>query len=428
MTNKKFDLIVYGATGFTGQRICHEICKLSPSNPQGNLVWAICGRDAKKLDQLLESLDLSIVSKPAVIVCDVFDPQLKEIVASGRVLISCVGPFRYYGEPVVDACIEGKTDYVDICGETEFIEKMYADHNQRALEQECCIVPACGYDSVPADIGALFLKNEFQKQQSVCTSAEMIVQFHNNKGMQANATTFISAVESFANVSTLRALRKRSHKKIDFVGQSLVVYRSPKWHKSINAYLVPAPVADVPVVKLSQQIMEQHKTTKFSNNFKPLDLTPIQFAGYFAIKSYVGLFYVSWLGFILSLGAKFPFVRNLLKQYPDFFTFGVFKSKGPSQEALDNSSFETRLLGHGYDGPIEGSPNKHLTAIVSGPEMGYITTPICAVTSASMLLNARTRELIPHGVMTPASAFQGVLKPFVDRCKKRGLIFSLEQQ
>ena len=118
------------------------------------------------------------MGKPQVIVVDVVEEELLlKTMASFTVCINCVGPFRLYGAPVVKACALGKTNYVDICGETEFIEQQFADWNEMAIENQIAIVPACGYDSVPADIGNLYAKLQFQKEEAVCTQNEMFVQF-----------------------------------------------------------------------------------------------------------------------------------------------------------------------------------------------------------------------------------------------------------
>jgi short subunit dehydrogenase-like uncharacterized protein len=190
-------------------------------------------------------------------VADISNPEaLDACFKKTRVCISCVGPFRLYGEPVVASCIRNKTDYVDICGETEFIEKMYADYGTQAMENKVAVIPACGYDSVPADLGCLYTKLMFQKRNATATAIEMFVRFHTGSaGVGGNATTFVSAVLGFASASNLRQLRKRTHRKIAYLGKPLVLYRNPRWEPRQGLWTVPAAVADVPVVKLGQQMV-----------------------------------------------------------------------------------------------------------------------------------------------------------------------------
>jgi short subunit dehydrogenase-like uncharacterized protein len=175
MDTKRAHLVVYGATGFTGQKVCHEICANPPAK---NLSWIIAGRDVAKLKHLLESLDLSLVAQPTIVQCDVVEAdKLGALMARAKVCLSCVGiigansgPFRLYGMPVVKACIDSSTDYLDICGETEFIESVYLDFNEAAINKGISIVPACGYDCMPAEIGALVTKQKFEKEGLLCLS------------------------------------------------------------------------------------------------------------------------------------------------------------------------------------------------------------------------------------------------------------------
>lgn len=129
---------------------------------------------------LVESLDLqNNCPKPDIIIADVTkdESKLKDLAQSTKVVISCVGPFRFFGEPIVKACAESGTNYVDINGETEFIEGIYAKYDQVAKKNGACIVSAAGFDSVPADLGCLFTKIQYSKNNAVATVSVNIL-FH----------------------------------------------------------------------------------------------------------------------------------------------------------------------------------------------------------------------------------------------------------
>jgi short subunit dehydrogenase-like uncharacterized protein len=108
----------------------------------------VAGRCRSKLELLVASLDLSQVPPPAVAVCDVFDTaRLQQCVGLAWLCISAVGPFRLYGVPVLEACVKQGTNYIDICGETDFIELIYHQMDKIAIQNEISLITACGYDS-----------------------------------------------------------------------------------------------------------------------------------------------------------------------------------------------------------------------------------------------------------------------------------------
>merc|ERR1740115_104701 len=97
---------------------------------------------------------------------------MQSIVAQGRLLLNCTGPYRFFGEPVVEACISAKTDYVDLCGEPEFIDRCLLKHAEAAKAAGVIIVHSCAFDSVPADIGCLFTALQFEPP-ALCGHADM---------------------------------------------------------------------------------------------------------------------------------------------------------------------------------------------------------------------------------------------------------------
>jgi short subunit dehydrogenase-like uncharacterized protein len=149
--------------------------------PDSGFKWAICGRDQAKLSNVLsERVPKDVLSSPEIILADVNDIEslilafrrakvvIKYKIRPSNVIItylniyfSCVGPYRYYGEAVVQACISSHADYVDITGEPEFVEKMFAKYDEAAKEKQVAIVNCCGFDSIPADLGNLFIKKQF---------------------------------------------------------------------------------------------------------------------------------------------------------------------------------------------------------------------------------------------------------------------------
>lgn len=134
---------------------------------------------------------------------------------SARVVINCVGPFRYFGAVVVDACKAAGTHYVDINGETEFVERMsvaYPPAPQSSSNPT--LVSCCGFDCMPSDLGLLFVKQQFAKRGWVAATSEMFLSLVSGpKGAVINYATYESAVQSIAHVEDLRKFRKQVKRK-----------------------------------------------------------------------------------------------------------------------------------------------------------------------------------------------------------------------
>src|SRR5204862_7112874 len=115
--------------------------------------WALAGRNRGKLEGLSQRLDVDV----PLLHADVTDPDsVRAVAESAKVVITTVGPYINYGEPLVAACAQAGTDYVDLTGEPEFVDRMYVSHHAQAVETGARIVHACGFDSIPHDLGVLF--------------------------------------------------------------------------------------------------------------------------------------------------------------------------------------------------------------------------------------------------------------------------------
>src|SRR6476469_985889 len=153
--DREYDVVVFGATGFTGRLTAAYLARHAPAG----LRWALAGRNETKLARVRDELaeidpDLKRLD---LLTADVTDPaSLAGVASRTRVVITTVGPYLTYGEPLVAACAEAGTDYVDLTGEPEFVDRMYVAHHATAALTGARIVHACGFDSIPHDLGALF--------------------------------------------------------------------------------------------------------------------------------------------------------------------------------------------------------------------------------------------------------------------------------
>jgi short subunit dehydrogenase-like uncharacterized protein len=150
---REFDVILFGASGYTGRLVAEHL--LTTYGAAGNLRWAMAGRDQAKLEGVRDRIG-GPASLP-VLTADAADQgALRALAARAMVVITTVGPYQTYGGPLVAACADAGTDYVDLCGESHWIAAMIAAHEARAKETGARLVFSCGFDSIPLDLGVYF--------------------------------------------------------------------------------------------------------------------------------------------------------------------------------------------------------------------------------------------------------------------------------
>jgi len=150
---REFDIIVYGASGYTGRLVAEYLARAYPEG----LAWAMAGRNADKLAAVRDEIDAP--ADTPLVVADADDPvSIAAMVARAKVVITTVGPYQLYGEPLVAACAEAGTDYVDLCGEPAWMRQMIDAYGERAKASGARIVFSCGFDSIPFDLGVRFVQ------------------------------------------------------------------------------------------------------------------------------------------------------------------------------------------------------------------------------------------------------------------------------
>ena len=160
MPSSKFDIVVYGATGFTGQLVAEYLA----ANYRGDreLKWAMAGRSLDKLASVRDAIGAP--ADTPLIVADAGDPaSLRAMVDQTRSVLSTVGPYQLYGSELVAACAASGTDYLDLCGEPVWMRQMIDAHEAAAKASGARIVFSCGFDSVPFELGAFFVQEEAKR-------------------------------------------------------------------------------------------------------------------------------------------------------------------------------------------------------------------------------------------------------------------------
>src|SRR5262249_30014356 len=160
MDSSKFDIVVYGATGFTGQLVAEYLA--THYRDDKKLRWAMAGRHLDKLKSVRETIGASVDTP--LIVADSSDvASLKAMIGQARLVLSTVGPYQLYGGDLLAACVESGTDYVDLCGEPIWMRQMIDAHQTAAQKSGARIVFSCGFDSLPFELGVFFCQETAKK-------------------------------------------------------------------------------------------------------------------------------------------------------------------------------------------------------------------------------------------------------------------------
>jgi short subunit dehydrogenase-like uncharacterized protein len=156
---QRFDIVVHGASGFTGRLVVEYLLRRHPQGSSNSLRWAMGGRSRDKLAAVRD--ELGAPTHTPLVVTDAADAaSLTALAQQTRLVLSTVGPYQLYGSGLVAACAEQGTDYVDLCGEPAWMRHMIDAHQATAQRSGARIVFSCGFDSIPFDLGVLMLQNE----------------------------------------------------------------------------------------------------------------------------------------------------------------------------------------------------------------------------------------------------------------------------
>ncbi len=184
------DIVLYGATGFVGRQTVAYVASHAGVKAAG-LRWALAGRNRSKLEQIQREVGGAAMQAGIVVAASGDAKALDELAAGTSVVLSTAGPFGLYGSELVAACVRHGTHYVDITGETPWVRELIERHHLRAAENGARIIPFCGFDSVPSDIGAWMMNQAMQQRHGVpCASVKAA--FSMRGGL--NGGTFASVV------------------------------------------------------------------------------------------------------------------------------------------------------------------------------------------------------------------------------------------
>lgn len=382
---RKFDIVLFGATGFTGQLTAEYLAR----HGGAGLRWALAGRSAEKLKVVRARLtDASPQCRELPLLeADVGDADsMRRLAESARVVISTVGPYIEYGEPLLAACAETGTDYVDLTGEPEFVDRMWLRYHDRARETGARIVNCCGFDSIPHDLGCWFTV------QQLPADVPLRVEGYVRAGGQFSGGTLHSAVTAFSRLGEYaRVSRERRREEGWPVDRRIGSIRhGVRYLKELGTWTLPMPTIDPQIVRRSAAAIDRYGPDFRYGHF-------LQLKKFSSVVQLVG-----GAGAVL-LGSQFKPTRERLLAIRD-------SGQGPSAAARAKGWFKVTFLGEGG--------GKRVRCEVSGGDPGYGETSKMLAESALCL--AQDRLPRTAGVITPAQAMGNAL---IERLQRAGIGF-----
>lgn len=395
-SKRPFDIVVFGATGFTGKLTAEYLVTIENAD---KLKLAIAGRNSSKLEACKQDLlGKNNKAKIETIEADSNDyTSLVNMAAQAKVVITTVGPYLKYGEPLVRACVEAGTHYVDLTGEPEFVENLEHEFHDQAAEKKIKIINCCGFDSIPHDLGALYTVHQLNAMIGKDRTGKVPIKvegFIEAKGTFSGGT-WHSAITQFSRMKEYYDKRKEWHKTKTTkpTDRRRTRVMSPKvfWVNAHKSWACPLPTIDPQVVKRTAAARKEFGPDFIYGHYVLVKKLPNLVAG------------VIGAGGLLVL-SQFKYSRNKLLAVKD-------PGQGPSESQRKQSWFKVYFVGE--------ADGLHVWTEVSGGDPGYGETAKMLAESALCL--AQDSDLPEeYGVTTPGA---GMGVALIERLNKAGITF-----
>ncbi len=379
----EFDIIVYGASGFTGRLVAEYLAA------RGITRWAMGGRSLTKLSEVRDEMGLP--AETPLVVANSDDPASLELMcARTRVIITTVGPYQLYGPQLVAACAKTGTDYVDLCGEPAWMRQMIDAHDDAAKASGARIVFSCGFDSIPFDLGVWFLQ-----QEAVKTHGKPAPRVKGRvRKMQGGASggTIASLTETMKaaakNPKIIGLLKSSFALTPGFEGPPQPAGLMPEYDSATGTWTAPFVMAPINTKNV-------HRTN-------------------FLLGHPYGRDFVYDEMIMTTLGDAGRAMAEAIAKANPFGDSKIAPGDGPSKEERENGFYDVLFIGEYPDGT-------QVRASVQGDkDPGYGSTSKMIAESALTLLETDT----PGGVVTPGAI---IAAPLMERLVKHaGLTFGVE--
>ena len=388
MSDRSYDIVLLGATGFTGRLTADYLARHAPASCR----WALAGRNQAKLAAVraeLSTIDSALARLP-LLTAELGDPaSLAAVAASSRVVVSTVGPYLQHGEPLVAACAEAGTDYLDLTGEAEFVDRMYTRYHQPAVRSGARLIHCCGFDSIPYDLGVFFTVGLLPDDVAITVDGVVRAGGRPSAGTVQSAITAFSRVRGAAEAGRARrAVEQRPEGR-----RARAVGTPPR--RADGLWLIPLPTIDPQVVARSARALPRYGPDFTYHHYAGVRRLPVAVGGALGMAAVLGL-------------AQLPPTRRLLSSR---FRSGT----GPSAEERERSWFTVRFTGTGG--------GRRVVTEVSGGDPGYEET--AKMLAESALCVAFDDLPATAGQVSTAVAMG---QPLIDRLTRAGLRFQVLEQ
>ncbi|MET7637805.1 saccharopine dehydrogenase NADP-binding domain-containing protein [Streptomyces sp. NPDC005438] len=384
---RPYDIVLFGATGFVGELTARYLVQHAPRDCR----FAFAGRDLAKLEKLRERLAPTAGDRGEIplVRADVGEPAtLRDLARRTRVLATTVGPYIRYGSALVAACVEEGTDYLDLTGEPEFVDLMYLRHHAHAQETGARLVHACGFDSVPHDLGVLYTV------QHLPEGVPLRISGHVRSNAMISGGTLSSALIGFSRASrTLRTAKERRRVEPRPADRAVHLPKDGvRRCRELGTWAVPLPTIDPQVIGRSAAALERYGPDFTYQHFAAVRHLPVALGG------------IAGVGAVFAL-AQHPTTRRLVSRR-------LAPGEGPDESRRERSWFSVRFIGHG-DG-------RRVITEVAGGDPGYDETAKILAESALCLAFDELPETA--GQVTSAQAMGN---PLIERLQQAGLTFQV---
>jgi short subunit dehydrogenase-like uncharacterized protein len=385
--DREFDLVLLGATGFTGGLTADYLARHAPAG----LRWAIAGRSLDKLEAVrarLVAIDPALGELELIVADSADRPSLDALATRATVVATTVGPYLAYGEPLVAACAAAGTAYVDLTGEPEFVDRMYAAHHATAQRTGARLVHACGFDSVPHDLGAWFTVQQLPSDEPITLRGVV------RAGGTVSGGTFHSALTAMSRPKQMKeasSARRRLEQRPEG-RSSRAVGGKPQRDPVLGYWLLPLPMIDPVIVARSGAALPAYGPRFRYSHFAGTKTLRYAAGGALAVAG-------------LGLAAQMPPLRS-------FLGGRIQPGEGPDEARRDRSWFSVDFVGDA------GGQQVHTR--VSGGDPGYGETAKMLAESALCLALDHNPEVA--GQVTTAQAMGDRL---LERLQAAGIRFEV---
>ncbi|KRO93969.1 MAG: saccharopine dehydrogenase [SAR92 bacterium BACL26 MAG-121220-bin70] len=388
-SNREFDIVVYGATGFTGRLVAEYLHRQYGVN--GEVKWAMAGRSIDKLVAVRD--EMGVGSDVPLVVADADDIEsVKKMVASTSVVLTTVGPYQLYGNELVAACAAQGTDYVDLCGEPAWMHKMIAEHSATAEKSGARIVFSCGFDSIPFDLGVFFLQQHAVSELG-STVTRVKGRVRAMKGSMSGGTlaSFRATMEAAGrDRSLIGVLRNPFALTSGFEGAEQPLGNKPEYDQALQSWIAPFVMASI-----------NTKNVHRSN---------------LLVGHHYGEDFVYDEMMVTGPGEKGEAIAKAISEDTSMAKSTIMPGEGPCKEERENGLYDVLMVGEHADG-------RSVRVSVKGDrDPGYGSTSKMIAESAVCLV--KNPQLASGGIWTTAPVMGAEL---IERLQANaGLTFTVE--